>query len=222
MTHSFTPPLLPLGTFVSQCIPALRASALLLLWLAHVPSGMQKSNRARGPWLRVQGSAQPIAEADRDEADKSMCPGSLWRELPIVPKAGQELPSYISTHTRSGCLRLAISVAGPRAALPPRPRALFFLFPPSHPSFCQARNLFYLHSPVASSLHVPCSSSGLRMSPVACKRATEPAAPGFMSRGPLSQLQKPTEMKRTKACVQGLCGESYPLFPKRGKSSHHI
>src|SRR5882672_4879220 len=128
MTHSFTPPLLPLGTFVSQCIPALRASALLLLWLAHVPSGMQKSNRARGPWLRVQGSAQPIAEADRDEADKSMCPGSLWRELPIVPKAGQELPSYISTHTRSGCLRLAISVAGPRAALPPRPRALFFLF----------------------------------------------------------------------------------------------
>src|SRR5882672_8581666 len=129
------------------------------------------------------------------EADKSMCPGSLWRELPIVPEAEQELPSYISTHARSGCLRLAISVASPRVALLPRPRALFFLFPPSHPSFRQARRLFYLHSPVASSLHVPCSSAGLRMSPVTCKRATEPAAPGFVSRGPLSQLRKPTETK---------------------------
>jgi len=27
---------------------------------------MQKSNRARSPWLRVQGSAQPIAEDNRD------------------------------------------------------------------------------------------------------------------------------------------------------------
>src|SRR5882672_8311810 len=109
-------------------------------------------------------------------------------------RSGARAP-YISTHARSGCLCLAISVAGPQVALPPRPRALFFLFPPSHPSFCQARNLFYLHSPVASSLHVPCSSAGLRMSSVACKRATEPVAPGFVSRGPLSQLRKPTEMR---------------------------
>jgi len=102
-----------------------------------------------------------------------MCLKSLWWELPIVPKVEQELPSYISTNARSGCLHLAISVAGPRVALPPCPRALFFIFPPSHPSFCQACSL---HSPVASSLHVPCSSSGLCMSPVACKRATEPVA----------------------------------------------
>src|SRR5882724_3137379 len=69
------------------------------------------------------------------------------------------------------------------------------LFPPSHP-LSQAHRLFYLHYPVASSLHVSCSSAGLRMSPVACKRATEPVAPGFMSRGPLSQLRKLTEMAK--------------------------
>src|SRR5882724_7477121 len=84
-----------------------------------------------------------------------MCPGSLWQELPIVPEAEQELPSYISTHARSGGLRLANSVAGPRVALLPRPLALFFLFPPSQPSFCQTRRLFYLHSPVASSYMYP-------------------------------------------------------------------
>src|SRR5882724_7912319 len=153
---------------------------------------MQKSNRACGPWLCVQGSTQPIAEADRDEADKSMCLGSLWQELPIVPKAEQELPSYISTHTRSSCLHLAILVAGPQVALPLCPRA-FFLFPPSH-LLSQACRLCYLHSPVAISLHVSCSSAGLLISPVACKRATETVAPGFVSRGPLSQLRKPTEM----------------------------
>src|SRR5882724_11204976 len=31
----------------------------------------------------------------------------------------------------------------------------FFFFPPSHPSFCHARRLFYLHSPVASSYMYP-------------------------------------------------------------------
>src|SRR5882672_1489644 len=151
-----------------------------------------------------------------------MCPESLWRELPIVPEAGQELPSYISTHARSGCLRLAISVAGPRAALPPRPRALFFIFPPSHPSFHQACRLFYLHSPVASSLHVPCSSAGLHMSPVACKRATEPAAPGFVSRGPLSQLRKPTETRLITNKKRVDYQSIFPLFSPLSISSLYI